>query len=666
MSRNGNYKPSSLAEHFDAPDHFMGTFGWMCGYSADAAFLDDAAERFTRQIKAQRAYTGRISLALMLDAGNPQISPVDVPGVMHLPLHIDSAPFGMLHAKVALLAFRHETQADNWLLRLIVSTGNWTRETLEQSLDLAWSVSVSKEDLDNADDEVRQACVDIAAAWELLSWLKAFFDARALASDGAVSRNIESVDACNKFDDWVGTVSNVRVGKISPRFFDNRGRSLLKQLPVMAKRTNVDQPTRNYIGLGSGFFESPGTGSIPPVINQIVSDLQNNRLLTNNPEVDVFVNPKACQSVAQSLPAFDAAGWHVREAVPPAFLAGGPPRTLHAKFIFSANYRENSPFCNSAWLYLGSGNLTKNGFQNKLTGGGNLEAGVVIGPEGLRWKDERGADPDAIVTNRLPVQRQAEFDASSTDLCAGSDMLERLPQFLAGPVAFLLWCSKEGKNWLEARGDAPSPFSVIGEDGQACHQEPPGRFLWPTGRQRQVLIRWSGEDGKRCQSWVPVLDELGRFAATDLPRIDLEAAWHQLASFPMPPDPDDVPDPDDPPTIGTQSKANGAGSCASYPVREVMQLIENIASKQTSISKEDWRLWCHRLEQCLVQAADTPVLRAFLDLRMNPLSPLWHPAFRPEFAETADSTEGQCYEAVLQRVANSWNVNDFEKLGASV
>ena len=116
------------------------------GTRADTGFLDDALERFTRRMHAQRAYEGRISMALMLDPGNPQITPKEVAGAMHLPLQ-GVPPFRLLHAKLALLGFRHTSDARRWRVRLIVSTGNWTRQTLEDSLDLAWRIDLCDEDL---------------------------------------------------------------------------------------------------------------------------------------------------------------------------------------------------------------------------------------------------------------------------------------------------------------------------------------------------------------------------------------------------------------------------------------------------------------------------------------------------------------------------------------
>ena len=48
-----NFKPSSLAQLFEPPDQHQGVFGWLCGYSADAGFLEDAVERFSGLTQAE-------------------------------------------------------------------------------------------------------------------------------------------------------------------------------------------------------------------------------------------------------------------------------------------------------------------------------------------------------------------------------------------------------------------------------------------------------------------------------------------------------------------------------------------------------------------------------------------------------------------------------------
>ena len=78
-----SHAPASLAQHFETPDGFTGHFGWLCGFSADDRFLNDALERFSHQQANQRAYAGETLLALMLDPRAIQITPVEVPGLLH-------------------------------------------------------------------------------------------------------------------------------------------------------------------------------------------------------------------------------------------------------------------------------------------------------------------------------------------------------------------------------------------------------------------------------------------------------------------------------------------------------------------------------------------------------------------------------------------------------
>jgi hypothetical protein len=165
---------------------------------------------------------------------------------------------------------------------------------------------------------------------------------------------------------------------------------------------------------------------------------------------------------------------------------------------------------------------------------------------------------------------------------------------------------------------------------------------------------------------VPVLDEFGRFAATPLPQIEIEEAWGQLDNFPMPPDEEELcPNGDaEPPDLPAQQSVGGHYT-PRYPVRQIMELLENIAAKQTSVSQADWIMWCTRLEQCLSQAAGSRILEEFVRLGLNPLSPLRHPPFRPDFAQSADTPEGLRYEAALKRVEKAWHLDGFSPIGES-
>lgn len=645
--------PLSLLQHFDAPRDFRGAFGWLCGYSADAHFLDQAAERFTRETVGQRAHRGRISLALMLDPGQPAIGPVEAPGVAHLPLRdARTRPFRLLHAKVALLGFQGVDIRDAWRLRLIVSTGNWTRQTMEESLDLAWFIEVGSNELDDSDHDLASRCGDVEKAWALLQFLQQHFDLRLLDA-GRGDQPSETAAARDALARWVARCGS----KAGPdtRFFDNRKDSLLAQLVPAVQSLGV-KGTLNYLAMGSGFFESAGettAGQVPTVLARIVRQMRDAGLLSASATIDVFVNPLGCQAVAGAVGAIVQQGWSVWPAARMEALFKGAPRSLHGKFLFSARGAPGKGAgCGAAWVYLGSGNLTGPGFANRMSpDGGNLEAGVIFAPKGLTWPVNDREDARA-VTRRLPIQRTTCFAPTDT-LVSGSDMPTPSDAFVAPPVAWLMWHAVEKGGLLCAESELPDNLDVLDPAETPCTRTPES-FCWSGERPRQVRLRWR-DDGRTRDCWVPVMDEFGRLAATDLAELDFDSAWWALAGFPAAPEEEGGGrDDEDDDEVNAAGGGGPGGGVAAYPVRQMMELVENIADRQTALHRADWTAWCTRLEQTLCQIATSPVVAYFRDLGINPLSALRGDAFRPDFAEDATTPEGRLYEAALARVEAKW------------
>ena len=134
----------------------------------------------------------------------------------------------------------------------------------------------------------------------------------------------------------------------------------------------------------------------------------------------------------------------------------------------------------------------------------------------------------------------------------------------------------------------------------------------------------------------------------------------------MPPDDEEIPADEDgalPGDLDQQGLAPPAG--ASYPVRQMMQLVENIAAKQTAVPRPDWIMWCSRFEQCLTQAAGSEVLEEFKAFGLNSLSPLRHSPFRPDFATGSETTEARLYEEALGRVERAWGVAELRNIGGA-
>jgi hypothetical protein len=294
---------------------------------------------------------------------------------------------------------------------------------------------------------------------------------------------------------------------------------------------------------------------------------------------------------------------------------------------------------------------------------GNLEAGVVFAPQGLFWYPEKVDDPTSVISYRLPVQWKTTIDDIAV-LSPGQDMPELNDDFVAAPVAWLQWKINRGAGgWLESPdGNDGISFDVFYGDKPCIRKAE--LFLWPSEQPRQVDVRWE-DAGVVHRAFVAVRDEYGRFASGKLPNLNHTDAWLQLASFPMPPEEEDVGAGD----IGSMADGVPSGSWsdqpdASYPIREMMSLLEKIADKQTSVAEADWLTWITRLEQTLVQMTECSVLTAFKSLGINPLSVLIRPEFRPDYAEDMSTDEGSRYESALKRVVEKWEVGTMEDLGA--
>lgn len=653
-------RPLSLLQHFDAPDGFRGSFAWVCGFSADARFMDRAAERFTRCPAALRARDGRPCMALMTDPDHAPISMLDAPGVAHLAWRTGRPrPFRLQHAKLALLCFRHEVRPEQWSARLLVSTGNWTQQTVEESLDLVFRVDVEAADLAGAGDPgVAQPCADMAAAWNVLQWLQGYYDTRLLTARRDTDPVSLSGLALEALARYMEDVSRRATG-VAPRVFDNRRASLLAQLPQLAARHG--DGARNGLVMGSGFYEGGAdAGAVPGVLQAIRDALARAGLLAGRACIDVVINPEACQSIASARSAMEKAGFILRPAVQPEEVFGSVVRrSLHAKFIFSANLRGEQPAYRKPWLYLGSGNLTGPGFARAMSPqGGNLECGVVFDPGALACRRVEAQDA-RFIGRHLPYDPEQPVLGGMAPLQAGSAMPPREAAYLSAPIAWLVW--KDGL--LHVPDGEVFDGEALNPHGRPLMAVADGVFAWVGPRPRQVRITWPAHQPAH-RADVPVLDELGRLAAGELGPLDMDEALWQLLSFPAYPEAGADDDDGAPPHGGKGSGRPADGGEADQPIRQMMVLLEQIASRQIALPQADWLAWCARLEQTLFQLADAPCVVAFRGLGLNPLSALRQAAFRPTHAEDGATREGAAYEALIGRVAGVWGVANGRELGA--
>jgi hypothetical protein len=634
--------PPALTQYFDPPEGYLGEFGWLCGYSADALFMEAATERFTMSTRAARAKEGHIALTMMLDPGNPQISLVEVPGLLHSPyIEKASKPFRLLHAKVALLGFRGKHHND-FLVRLVVSTGNWTRDTLESSIDLVWSTAVGSAELEKQPGHLMTQCADIRAAQAFVEYVGSLFDLRLLDSMPG-TRTSETSNRRKRLTSWLRKIAD-RAGDATPHFFHNRSQPLLDQLREKVGDI-AGSTTRNRLLVGSGFFEGRSAEEDESAVSlgKIVQTLRSANLVTRGCPVELFANRTTCAGLTGLC---ERDGWTLREGR----WEQAPERTLHAKFIFSGFEQSRSDSCGSAWLYLGSGNLTKPGFTSRASArGGNLEAGVVVNASGLEWKS---------LPKLLPVSDKAAL-LTPTDIAASQQEEDRLLSYLAAPVhAFHIEMSHNGCLLVPHPWPLPATVTVLDANDQPCNASD-GGYAWEGPIPRLVRVEWREEDELRFAS-VPTVDEYGRIAGATLPELTLEDAWDELIYFPSAGE--DGEDEDGFETHGSAPSTGLPSRESNYAIRRIMTLVEKIASAQCEADESEWPLWCARLEQVLTRTANCESVHACQALGVNVLSPLRERSFRPDFA-IGKTSHALCYESALNAVEDAWQMRHLRPLG---
>lgn len=584
---------TTLYTLFMPPQDCFGDFGLFCGFTATPQVL--------RQIR--RNFSGEMARPALAAFIHPTVNAVsDIPGLAWMWMR--KSGYNLLHAKVALLGFRKRGE-DGYVIRLAVSTGNWTQDPLTDSIDLFWSV-----DVDCADPQP-QDVADLRAAWAMFDWLRERGDCRLIEReyDGALP------DARLR-----AAVSNLPATELSPRFIDSRTQALNNQV---LDRIGLRQKADSLI-LGSGYFEADGEdGGVPERLRNALIERQ---ALKVKASLDLFLNPLSCQGLVTRAAALDAAGWNLRQAFSQIH---GHDARLHAKFVLLA--RGDTQI--SGRVYLGSGNLSRAGFEMAANAGGNLEAGVVVDlPEGLDWSSKKG------IRTLLPIQ--FDEDVTPTDLKSGEDFTRPEEPEALPKVSWLIW----HQGMLSAPDN--QTVAVTGPDGTQL------KTPCPLPAPAPAIVTLT-EGGWR----LPVIAE-GVLVTPPPPEMTVEDVLAGLGSFPEPPDrdlPEDGPE-------GGEAQAEAAdapgAAPATYAIRRMMNLVVRLGETQRMIDPRDWQRWCRELRQnlCAVTAQEQGMIEFFRNAGANPLPVLADPRLCPDGIDPALLNEA------LATVAAVWGLNEYPSL----
>jgi len=660
MTRQKEPRPSLLDLFALRDDRRRGVFGLVCGLSADEYFMDKALEKFSGLSKTQRQHNGHMSIALFLDAHNEPMQ--DMHG-LYIPWQSRpiSGKNGLMHAKTALLGFGESTVGEPDYYRLIVSTGNWTVEAVDHSINLVWSCdydTASREDQKQSAKDI----VEAAAFWRKLLGI----------NSGGGYYQIDGIIACGRIEKFLKQVSdNVRPpqrgyapqfisnlldGKADKRagFFnaDSMGAQVLKHFYSSRKK-------RNFIICGSGFFEqaNPKTSKPkkpeqePEVLCKTIEHLKK-RILTEKAEQWLVVNPDTSGAAGQWIKSNNLGDWSsihppkhpdIKEA----------PYPFHAKYIFLGNYNYTNTPITGGILYIGSGNLSRQGFVLGPGTGGNIEAGVVMTTERFLEIAElcKQLGIDAFDKELKPkdIPDQPEGEESEPP----SKAFQSPP-----PIAACIWQQEADKLQWEKWDDVS--YTDVLLHGQNI-KSPDCTEIYVDGKDADFSggVKLSArKDGKRHSWAIPVFRDNGTFWSPPAQPRRGQEIIDALADFPQcsRDETDDAEDTDDVmmelgriSSAPTDDMSEFRDELDGYPLHLATALIETIADQNQQITSGQMPDWIEHLRRTLIDEMKPKTKEGLAELGKDVLYPLIK---TQGFAPLQAGTE---YRKALQDISEDWS-----------
>ena len=607
----------SLLTLFMPPEGYFGDFGMLCGYSA----VPDVLDRMRRVFRP--GAPARPVLATFI---HPRIDAVSaVPGVAWMPMRVRDRGYALLHAKVVVLGFQ-ANEDDGYMVRLIVTTANWTSAALTDSIDLFWSINVAVGG--DAKKPSPFDCADLRAALSLFDWL------RERADCGLMDREYDGAQPDAMLRDFIKALP---VSGAKPRLIDSRKSSLKSQ--IVERFGDYHRKTRLIIG--SGFFEgNPAAGK--SVCEKLRAEFQDKAKLNADAQVDLILNPQACQGIAGIAEHLRDDGWRLRV---PVSVHHGAEASLHAKFILLGHEDKNRKM--RGQVYLGSGNMTGPGLMQaagkgskKKDKGGNLEAGVILDLKELGvaspWKNKTNG-----LHRYLPIGG-SELDEVA-DLKGGADF-ERPEEPEEQPkAAYLIW-----EDDRLSAPDGTTSIAVLHADGDTFATTP---CDWPAPPPRTVTTVRGG--------WqLPVVAN-GVMVAPPQQPMTIEDVLAALGTFPVPALQDEIGDgtAEDDPTLA-DIPGGPAPPEARYAIRRMMHLLSRLSEAQADVHPRDWQRWCRELSDalCALVKQEHEMIAFFRNERANPLGCLKERRMIPQGVEI------NLLERALGRIAEAWEIEGTECL----
>jgi hypothetical protein len=636
------HEQRDLEQLFAPPANQFGTHMLICGLSADTETLERIVASFTGESTVERAANGLIRAVLMLDASAPPMGPLAVPGLQrlaHCVLERWSAQTSLMHAKVALLGFADAKFAAPTTFRLVVSTGNWTRETWGNGaqIDMVWSTECRVD----AAAARAEAFADASAA---LTFFERLMQALYPQSTAYLTAQPLAMGWLTQWHALLGQDGR----KKKSRFIHSLDKSLFAQI----KQRFPDDGVSTLVA-GSGFWEQPGrqAGAKPEVLKKLDElTVRGERYLVANPQQAGAITQWAAANSKTARPG-RIERWTLCTPCDPLQKNAIGRTFLHAKYIaglsrVAASQKDKGTM---TFLYLGSGNLSRAGLLSKAALGeagvrpadvGNVEAGVVmvdkqevprvwnalacgdVLSDGQVKAMEAGADEQILKPHAPPPVLFAQVTGTQLRLIRGADTA------LA----------------LEVRIDAVGPWASMGAyDNELALVGSVPPIVW-------VRVPSAGANEASAIHEVPVLSEDGVCCRQAPNALEIDEVLEALLDFPS--TGRHLPDPETPPSASARSPA-ASSSARRYPLKSIAALLEAIGQRNAVLTQEQFPVWLSQLRYLLLAQVSEADRDAIRRAGINLFPALLAPGFAPTWFNEVPQLKA-AYQALVDEIAASW------------
>lgn len=636
----------TLLDAFSPPEGLVATGGVLVSMTATVDFLEEAMVRYTGMSARQRDAAGEIAAYLFLDAGEELLGPRAVPGIFQFAPSPD-APRRLLHAKLALLSFGTRRTGGPAVVRLVVTTGNWTQTSARRQLELAWSIDVPA--VGSGRSAPARDRVDLAAAARFVEALSARYENPKHAGDG------RGGDALlRRYDEVLRAAIPKKGSTLRPRFFHSLKTPLLAHIETRLGRAGAAE--RNALLCGSGSFEQklpPGGLEVFNRLADLIVEPAGRSPGVGSARLDriagktLVLDPNAAGAVALWKRQAKKARWRLRGARAPEGQV--QRRKLHAKFIFVG--AEANGRC-AGHLYLGSGNLSKRGLilpPNGKGGPGNIEAGVFLKVASMRSEK---------LAEALCLDRSEVLDDENLKMGAEPPSEAGLKPTVKPPPLIVVRVDQRGL----ALGWSPSArkgvkVKLSWRDGQSACVAVGTPFVAFDGGVPATIHVTLGDD-----AWdVPVVGSDGSICRIPLPpSTGFEEGLLRLTGFPAvweeaPADPTtdvEVTEPD-PPDGGQQPPNSRNAAPGSYALHAAAMLVEQLAQVVERLSPAELLDFVRHLQLEAPGAFPERQVADWRELRHDFLAVL----AAPGFLRLASEEARRRLERALRAIAKAWKLN---------